>query len=580
MTVRAENRSRRGEDDAGDTLIEVLIALVILSITVVALISAFTTSVAASAQYRNIAVTDSIVRTLSEEVIAQFQQGTAYIACPNGTPANYTNGFGGSSPLSGDLAIPAPYTSAGYSASITAVGYWTGSNFDGTTSTCSTGSTVPEELTVTISGPSGSSEALTFIVEGSGQIFSTAPIPLDPPTNVVLTTPTTDSGGLTVSFTSSANAPATTSTFTQYYTVVACTNSAMSLGCTPPVSTFLSGQEITGLAPGTPYWVGVSANASPGYLGSTEATAGPQDSSGTALLPTVLSVEPSTTTAGALVVTFTPPTNVPSGETYTATACTDSAMSQGCVSVSGFTSGSQITGLSPGTPPYYVEVSANPNGSYTGATSLVYTPPVASTVQLDPPTGVSVASSTTQSGALVVNFNLSANAPSGQSYTVTGCTNSSMSQGCVSQTNYTPNQQFVGLVAGSSYYVTVTAVASKGYLAATSAVPTNPTMASIQLSPPTIKSVTAPNRSVGTLKVSFSGSPNAPRNETYSLLACLDSAMTQGCVPSTVVSSSSSVSGTISGLTSGQTYYVTVSADATSGYLASNPSASATGVPN
>ena len=580
MNASPHVRPPRRDNEEGDTLIEVLIALLILSITVVALISAFSTSIAASAQYRNIAVTDSIVRTLSEEVIAQFQQGTSYIACPNGTPSNYTNGFDGSAPLSLDLVVPAPYTFAGYSAAITGVGYWTGSNFDATSSTCTTGSTVPEELTVTITGPSGSSETLTFIVEGSGQIFATAPTPLDPPTNIVLTTPgSPDSGGLTVSFTASANAPADTSTFTQYYTVVACTNSAMTLGCTYPETTFLSGEEIHGLAPGTPYWVGVSANSSPGYLASGETIGGPQDSSGQATLQ-VLSVSPSTTTVGALVVTFSTPSSAPSGETYAATACTDSAMTQGCVSTpTGFSSGSQITGLTPGTA-YYVDVSAPPNGTYPALVSPVYSPAVNATVQLNPPTGVSVSSSTVQAGALVVTFTNSNNAPAGQTYTVKGCTDSAMSSGCVSQTNYTSGQQFGGLTQGTSYYVTVTAVASTGYLASSpSAVPASPTMASIQLISPSITSVTAPTKP-GTLKVSFNGSPNAPNGESYTILACTNTNMTQGCQSTTVKKSSSSMSGTVTGLTSGETYYVTVTANAMSGYLASNPSAQATGVPN
>lgn len=576
MTAAPRPRRSERRDDAGDTLVELLIALLIISISVVALLAAFSTSISASAQYRNIAVTDSIVRTVSEQVIAQFQQGNAYIACPNATPDNYVTGYGGTAPLASDLAIPAPYTSAGYTAALTAVGYWTGNNFDGTTGTCTPGSTVPEQLTITLVGPSGASESLNFIVEGSGQIFSVAPNTLDPPTNVVLTTPTSDSGGLTVSFTAPANAPADSSTFTQYYTVVACVNAAMSQGCTPPTTTFQSGQEITGLAPGTPYWVSVVANASPGYLSSPPTTAGPQNSSGTALVPVVTSVTPSASTAGALVVTFTPPSNAPGGETYTANACTDSGMSQGCVAAAGFTSGSPITGLAPGTA-YYVVVAANPNGSYPGASSQPYSPPVASTVQLAAPSISSVTSSTIQSGALVVDYSPSANAPSGQTYTVRGCTDSAMTQGCVSQSDYANGSQFTGLASGTSYYVTVTADASSGYLAATSPATTTPTLASIQLTPPTIKKVTGETRA---LKVSVTGSSNAPKTETYTATACTSPSMTTGCVSANVTTSAGSFTVTISGLTSGVTYYVTVTADAAAGYLASNPSAQATGVPN
>lgn len=576
MTANPDDLTHLQRADAGDTLIEVLIALLILSITVVALLSAFSTSIAASAEYRNIAVTDSVVRTLSEQVIAQFQQGTTYIACPNATPATYLSGYSGSASLTSALTIPAPYTSAGYSASLSAVGYWTGNNFDGTPSTCSIGSTVPEQLTITITGPSGTSETLTFIVEGSGQIFSIPPGTLDPPTNLVLTTPA-DSGGLVVSFTASANAPANSLTFTQYYTVVACVNASMTQGCTS-TTTFQSGQEISGLAPGTPYWVSVVANASPGYLASPPATAGPQDSSGTALVPEVTSVTPSTTTAGALVVTFTPPGNAPSGETYTANACTDSGMSANCVSVGAFTSGSAITGLAPGTP-YYVEVTANPNSSagYPGATSIPFSPPVASTEQLYAPSVTNVSSSSIQSGALVVTYSPSSNAPSGQTYTVTGCTDQNMTQGCVSQADYASSGQFTGLSSGTSYYVTITANASTGYLASTSTPTTSATMASIQLTPPTIRRVTA---ATGALKVSVIGSSNAPQTETYTATACTNTSMTSGCTSQSTTTTKSNFSVTITNLTSGTTYYITVIADAPPGYLTSNPSAQATGVPN
>lgn len=558
------------DPEAGDTLIEVLIALLILSITVVALLSAFTTSVTASSEYRNLAATDSILRTISEEVIGNFQQGTTYLACPNGTPSNYTQGYNGSQSLASTLAIPAPYTTAGYSAAITAVGYWNGSNFTDTSSTCSQNSAFPEQLTVSINGPSGVSESLAFLVEGSGQVVGG--VQLDPPTNVQLATPSSDSGGLTVTFTGSANAPATTSTFTQYYTVTACTVDTMTSGCTT-ASSFQSGDEVTGLVADTPYWVEVVANASPGYLASSpSAIAGPQNSSG---LPqfAVTSVIPSSTVAGALTVTFQPPANPASGETYTGVACTDSGMTQGCVSVTGFSpspSQNTIPGLVQGTS-YYVEVKAIKSTGVPDGSTSPYSPPVPASVQLTAPVITNVASSAIQSGTIVVYFSPSSNAPSTQTYTATACTDSQMMTACKTQSSYQSGQQFGGLNAGSAYYVQVLATASTGYLAAQSAVYSPPTMATIQLSPPTITSVSPAN--TGQLTVTYSGSNNAPTNETYTLQLCTNTNMTSGCL-----TKSNYVSGKkVTGLTSGATYYATVTANAISGYLASAPSAVVSG---
>ena len=61
----------------GDTLIEVLLAIVVLGIAAVALLSAFATSIGASAEHRNISALDSSTRLAANEAIAQVQQQAA-----------------------------------------------------------------------------------------------------------------------------------------------------------------------------------------------------------------------------------------------------------------------------------------------------------------------------------------------------------------------------------------------------------------------------------------------------------------------------------------------------------------------
>src|ERR1019366_4803354 len=88
----------------------------------------------------------------------------------------------------------------------------------------------------------------------------------------------------------------------------------------------------------------------------------------------------------------------------------------------------------------------------------------AATSQVNAPTGVTVASSTTTAGAITATFTASSGtAPS--SYTALACTDPGMSAYCVAPTSITSGSQITGLVSGTSYYVTITAVASLGYLA-------------------------------------------------------------------------------------------------------------------
>ena len=337
-SLRTARSHRRDED--GDTLIEVLLALVVMGITVLAILAAFMTSLSSSSTLRTFAVNDSMLRTVSEQVVAEFQQGNVYLACPNATPASYTSALGSA------LSIPPPYSTAGYSAAISAVTYWDGAGFTGTATTCtpstsSNPSDVPEQLTITITGPNSFSVSTTFVVEGTGQIFSTPPIQLNPPTSVALT-PGSTSGSLTVTFTGSNNAPTST---TQYYSAQACVNQAMSAGCSPVFNSILpGGGTLSGLVPATQYWVVVWADASPGYLASAPTSPVSQTSSGSTAIPVVTSVSPSTTTAGALVITFTPPSTAPAGETYTATACPGPSMTTGCPQQAGFTSGATFSG--------------------------------------------------------------------------------------------------------------------------------------------------------------------------------------------------------------------------------------------
>jgi len=539
--------ARRG--DTGDTLIEVLISLLVLGITVVSLLVAFSTAFSASATHRNLAVTDTVLRSVSEQVYSAFQQTTTtvFTGCPNATTSYYD------SALASALTPPTPYDST-YSGSITNVSYWSGSNFSLTSSTCTNGTTDPEQLTLLVVGPRGASESATFVVSGSGQIVVAPSVQLNSPAVTSVTAPASTSGVLAVAYNGSSNAPSG-----QTYTANACLDSSMTMKCVTD-SAFVSGSNITGLVAGASYYVTVSADASTGYLAATS-PASSGVSSGASTAPTVSSVTSSTTTVGALVVSYVGLTSPPSGQTYSVSACSDTSMTLNCHSQSSFVSGTTLSGLTSGSR-YYVTVTADANGSSPAVTSVDASPAKLATVQLSPAISLSGSPSLSTAGVIDVSFSAPSNAPSNQAYSAKTCTNVAMSTGCVSAPSIYSGAQITGLTPGTSYYFTISALASNGYLTSTSAV-SGPVKATTALAAPSISSTSSP--STGTATISYSGSSNAPSGQTYKATACTNSSMTSGCV--TVSSYLSGAS--INDLASATTYYVTITASASSGYLAS-----------
>src|SRR5580698_8274926 len=76
--------------ERGDTLIEVLVALVVLGITALAIIIAFSTSISASQEHRDLATANIVMANYSQQAIAQIQESpTDLFGCAyqNQTPA-------------------------------------------------------------------------------------------------------------------------------------------------------------------------------------------------------------------------------------------------------------------------------------------------------------------------------------------------------------------------------------------------------------------------------------------------------------------------------------------------------------
>lgn len=109
---------RRGRTEGGYTLTEVLVAVVILAVCIVAVVGAMGSAIFSSRLHRDLVTGDAAVRAYSEQILQ-----ASYVNCA--TPAQYP--------------APTPTPPGGLTVSITSITYWNGSgsgqNFGPTCST-------------------------------------------------------------------------------------------------------------------------------------------------------------------------------------------------------------------------------------------------------------------------------------------------------------------------------------------------------------------------------------------------------------------------------------------------------------
>ena len=102
-----------GPRDRGDTLIELLVAVVIMTVAVVAIAGAFATGIRMSELHRKQSLAGSYVRSFAEAVqTAVAASPTGYTPCADGT--SYTAAY--------DLTEP------GFRRRVVTVAYWNGTN--------------------------------------------------------------------------------------------------------------------------------------------------------------------------------------------------------------------------------------------------------------------------------------------------------------------------------------------------------------------------------------------------------------------------------------------------------------------
>jgi prepilin-type N-terminal cleavage/methylation domain-containing protein len=137
-----------GGDSAGETLIELLVAMSILGVAVVALVSGIGTSVLVSDVHRKEATAGAVVRTYGEAIQAAVDAPTS----------GYNVTCAGASAYMSPAGFAAP---TGYTAKVTSVVYWTGTAFS---STCSADIGVQKLSLLVTSSDNRAKEALELII--------------------------------------------------------------------------------------------------------------------------------------------------------------------------------------------------------------------------------------------------------------------------------------------------------------------------------------------------------------------------------------------------------------------------------
>ena len=151
----------------GDTLVEVLLALIVLGMASVALLIAFSTSIAASAEHRKLATYDTVLATASQEAIAAIDSQSTLFQNACTTPISSYPDYG-----SAGFSLPAPYAGVYNVQYVTTnpVQYWNGTAFQPTT--CYNNE--PQLITIGITGTNYTNSFVVNYPVGSSGISGSA----------------------------------------------------------------------------------------------------------------------------------------------------------------------------------------------------------------------------------------------------------------------------------------------------------------------------------------------------------------------------------------------------------------------
>jgi type II secretory pathway pseudopilin PulG len=136
------------DSSSGETLVELLVAMSILGVAVVALVSGIGTSVLVSDVHRKEATAGAVVRSYGEAIAASVDASTS----------GYDATCAGASAYLSPAGFVAP---SGFTATVTAISYWNGSGF---VSTCSADAGVQKLSLLVTSSDNRAKESLSVII--------------------------------------------------------------------------------------------------------------------------------------------------------------------------------------------------------------------------------------------------------------------------------------------------------------------------------------------------------------------------------------------------------------------------------
>jgi hypothetical protein len=155
--------SRRGSsrEEQGDSLVEILIAIVVIGICGVGILGGLTTSLASSGEHRGLAAIDTLVRSYSETV-KQTVEGVPTWPSPEcqGNGTGLTTWYTSNVPAWSATGQYAGYT-GGYTVTLSNAQYWTGSAWS---TTCPNPLTGLQKVTVTARSPGGVTDSADVVI--------------------------------------------------------------------------------------------------------------------------------------------------------------------------------------------------------------------------------------------------------------------------------------------------------------------------------------------------------------------------------------------------------------------------------
>jgi hypothetical protein len=152
--------------DAGDTLVEVVLALMIISICVVSLMAGLATSISGSAEHKSLSTIDTVLKSYAEAVKWQveLQSAATFTQCASVTSTSY----GGTA-----ITFSPP---SGYTVALTDIAYWntTSNQFDAVSaSTCQSSAQYDARSSITGSTVKSGYQLLSLKVTAPDRVSQT-----------------------------------------------------------------------------------------------------------------------------------------------------------------------------------------------------------------------------------------------------------------------------------------------------------------------------------------------------------------------------------------------------------------------